>query len=39
MVFDVTQDIKYIGVDDIGLDLFEAQYAVPDGVSKTFLKV
>ena len=33
MVFDVTQDIKYIGVDDIGLDLFEAQYAVPDGVS------
>ena len=25
--------IKYIGVDDTTLDLFESQYAVPDGVS------
>lgn len=32
-MFDVTEDIKYIGVDDNGLDLFEGQYAVPRGVS------
>lgn len=24
---------KYIGVDDLDLDLFESQYAIPDGVS------
>ncbi len=33
MVFNVTDDIKYIGVDDTGLDLFEGQYVVPNGVS------
>ena len=27
------KDIKYIGVDDIDLDLFEGQYEVPNGVS------
>lgn len=29
----ITQDIKYIGVDDHTLDLFESQYAVPNGIS------
>lgn len=32
-MFDVTEDIKYVGVDDLTLDLFEGQYVVPDGVS------
>lgn len=29
----ISDKIKYIGVDDTTLDLFENQYAVPDGVS------
>ena len=29
----VTQDIRYIGVDDKTLDLFEGQYAIPNGVA------
>ena len=29
----VTKDIRYIGADDTTLDLFEGQYAVPNGVS------
>lgn len=29
----ISESIKYIGVDDTTLDLFESQYAVPDGVS------
>lgn len=29
----VTDTIKYIGVDDTTIDLFEGQYAVPEGVS------
>lgn len=29
----ISNKIKYIGVDDTTLDLFESQYAVPDGVS------
>ena len=29
----ISDKIKYIGVDDTTLDLFERQYAVPDGVS------
>ncbi len=33
MVFSVTEDIKYIGVDDTDIDLFEGQYKVPNGVS------
>ncbi len=32
-MFEVTEDIFYIGVDDVDLDLFEGQYAVPNGVS------
>ena len=29
----ITKDIKYIGVDDADIDLFESQYAVPRGIS------
>ena len=29
----VTENIKYIGVDDTELDLFESQYVVPKGIS------
>ena len=29
----VTNNIRYIGVDDTDIDLFESQYAVPEGVS------
>ena len=29
----VTETIKYIGVDDTDLDLFESQYIVPNGIS------
>ena len=29
----VTENIKYIGVDDVTLDLFESQYVIPEGVS------
>lgn len=32
-MFNVTEDIKYIGADDTDLDLFEGQYKVPFGVS------
>lgn len=32
-MFDVTNDIKYVGVDDLDIDLFEGQYKVPNGVS------
>lgn len=33
MIFDVTNDIKYIGVEDLDIDLFESQYVVPNGIS------
>ncbi len=33
MIKNVTDDIKYIGVDDLALDLFESQYIVPEGMS------
>lgn len=29
----VTENIKYIGVDDTELDLFESQYVIPEGIS------
>ena len=29
----VSKNIKYIGVDDLTLDLFESQYVVPNGIS------
>ena len=33
LIMNISDKIKYIGVDDTTLDLFESQYAVPDGVS------
>ena len=33
MEIKVTDKIKYIGVDDLELDLFESQYIVPEGIS------
>lgn len=33
MIFDITKDVKYVGVDDLDIDLFESQYDVPNGVS------
>ena len=32
MIKDITTDIKYIGVDDAGMRLFESQYATPEGM-------
>ena len=29
----IADDIKYIGVDDTNLDLFESQYIIPNGIS------
>ncbi len=29
----ITEGIRYVGVDDTTLDLFESQYVIPDGVS------
>lgn len=29
----ISESVKYIGVDDTTIDLFESQYAVPEGVS------
>ena len=29
----ITENIKYIGVDDLTLDLFEGQYIIPNGIS------
>ena len=29
----ISDAIKYIGVDDTDIDLFESQYVVPNGVS------
>ena len=33
MIKNITEKIKYIGVDDTDIDLFESQYVVPNGVS------
>ena len=33
MKIDISENIRYIGVDDTTLDLFESQYVIPDGVS------
>ena len=30
----VTNDIKYIGVNDHQVDLFEGQYVVPNGMAR-----
>ena len=29
----ISEDIKYIGVNDKDIDLFEGQYVVPNGIS------
>ena len=33
MKVEISKDIKYIGVDDLDIDLFESQYVVPNGIS------
>ena len=33
MTQDITSTVKFIGVDDLDLDLFESQYDVPEGMS------
>lgn len=33
MIKNITSDIKYIGVDDTDLDLFESQYIIPNGIA------
>lgn len=33
MKVEITDEIRYMGVDDTDIDLFESQYIVPDGVS------
>lgn len=33
MNINITKSIKYIGVDDMTLDLFESQYIIPNGIS------
>ena len=30
---EITSAIKYVGVDDLDIDLFESQYLVPDGIA------
>ena len=29
----ISDTIRYVGVDDLELDLFESQYIVPNGIS------
>ena len=33
MIKDITSSVKFIGVDDLDIDLFESQYVVPEGMS------
>ena len=33
MIKSISSEIKYIGVDDVDLDLFESQYVVPEGMA------
>ena len=33
MEMNISPDIRYIGVDDLDIDLFENQYIVPEGMS------
>ena len=33
MIKSISPDIKYIGVDDLDLDLFEGQYDIPEGMA------
>ncbi|MBP5389003.1 MAG: FprA family A-type flavoprotein, partial [Bacteroidales bacterium] len=33
MIKQLSNSVKYIGVDDLDLDLFESQYIVPEGIA------
>lgn len=33
MTNEISKDIRYIGIDDLEIDLFESQYIVPEGMS------
>ncbi len=33
MIRNITSSVRFIGVDDLDLDLFESQYIVPEGMS------
>lgn len=33
MIKNLSKSVKYIGVDDLDIDLFESQYVVPEGIS------
>lgn len=33
MIKKLSESVKYIGVDDLDIDLFESQYVVPEGIS------
>ena len=33
MIKNLTPEIKYVGVDDLDLDLFESQYVIPEGMA------
>lgn len=33
MINEISKNIRYIGVDDLDIDLFESQYVVPEGMS------
>ena len=35
----ITADIKYIGVNDHAIDLFEGQYPVPNGMVEKLLEL
>ena len=35
----ITNDIKYVGVNDHEIDLFEGQYVVENGMSPTILRI
>ena len=35
----ISENVKYIGVNDHKLDLFEGQYAVPKGMSIIHIKL
>ena len=32
-MMNVSEKIRYVGVDDLDIDLFESQYVVPEGIS------
>ena len=34
----ISEDVKYVGVNDTTIDLFEGQYKVPDGISPQLMQ-